>query len=101
MPTPLSRMLISTASPRSRVDTFRVGFAQRAAARAGDKIAQPRHQLVERKLVSLADRRAYEATATERDCRADMNAAAGLKPRGSPESVKFPGLTERARDRFE
>lgn len=46
---------------------------------AGDEIAQPHHQLVERKLTRIMDRRRDEATAADRDRRPDMDAGAGRK----------------------
>src|SRR5208282_2813397 len=78
-----------------------LGAAQRPAASAGDEVAQPRHQLVERKFVRVANSRCDEATAADRDRRTDMDAGPELKPFGGKEPVELRRLAERTRNALE
>ena len=78
-------MPITVSAPRSpRLVTVTVGelefrAAQPAAAGALHEIAHCRHQLRERSLIGIADRRRHQSAAAQRYCPADMNSGARLE----------------------
>src|SRR6516225_4021116 len=78
-----------------------LGAAQRAAARSCDEIAQLGHQLVERKLVRVVNGGRDEATAADRDRRADMDAGTGLKPIAGEKTVKLGRIDQSVPDRLQ
>ena len=71
---------------------------QRAGPRAGDEVAERVHQLLDRELVGVVDRRRDEAAATKGDRDADVDVVAADELVSAPDRVQLRHLAQRERN---